>query len=77
MQEDEEETAVGEEADHSEDEEAQSQGTVSLLNISTSDNEEACKAIAHKAAHKSDIQYGNWQDKQIHQGNEAIAKHDK
>ena len=27
--------------------------------------------------HTSDVQYTAWQDKQIHQGNDDIAKHDK
>ena len=74
LQEDDEDTTVGgEDAGHSEDEEALSQGTVSLLNISTSDNEEACKAAACETVHKSDVQYGNWQDEQICQGKEGIA----
>ena len=78
MQGDDEDTAAGgEDAGHSEDEEALSQGTLSLLDISTSDNEEARKATAHKTAHKSDIQYGTWWDEQICQGNEGIAQCDK
>ena len=78
VQGDDEDTAVGgEDAGHSEDEEALSQGTVSLLDISTSDNEEACKAAAHETACKSDIQYGIWQDEQIYQGNEGITQCDK
>ena len=59
------------------DEETLSQGTVSLLNISNSDNEETCKAAAHEKAHKSDVRYAAWQDEQICQGNDDIAKHDK
>ena len=43
---DEDTAAGGEDADHLEDEEALSQGTVSLLDISNSDNEEAHKAAA-------------------------------
>ena len=67
LQGDDDDTAVGgeEDAGHSKDEEALSQGTASLLDISTSDNEDACKTAAHKAVHKSDIQYGNWRDEQI------------
>ena len=73
-----EDTAVGEEdAGHSEDEEALLQGMVSLLDISASDNEEAHKATAHVTAHKSNVQYGIWQDEQICQGNEGIAWHNK
>ena len=71
---DEDTAAGGEDADHSEDEEALSQGTVSLLDISKSDNE---KAAACEMVHKSNVQYGIWQDEQIHQGNEGIAQCDK
>ena len=79
MQGNDEDTTVGgeEDAGHSEDKGVLSQGTVSLLNISTSDNEEAHKATTCEAACKSDIQYGNWQDEQIHQGKEGIAQCDK
>ena len=66
-----------EEEDGSDDEETLSQGTVSLLDISNSDNEETCKAAAHEKACKSNVQYTAWQDKQIRQGNDDIAKHDK
>ena len=58
-------------------EENLSQGTVSLPDISASDDEDAHKAIACKATQKSDVQYGNWQDEQIHHGNEDIAQQDK
>ena len=79
LQGDDGDTTMGgeEDAGHSEDEEALSQGTVSLLDISTSDNEDAHKATVHEAVCKSDIQYGNWQDEQICQGNEGITQHDK
>ena len=78
LQDDDEDTTVGgEDAGHSEDKEALSQGTESLLDISTSENEETCKAAAHETACKSNIQYGNWWDEQIHQGKEVIAQHDK
>ena len=50
---------------------------VSLLNISTSDNEEAHKAVAHETACNSNIQYGIWWDEQIRQRNEGIAQRDK
>ena len=50
---------------------------MSLLHISTSDNEDACKAIAHEAVHKSDGQYGNWRDEQIHLGKEGITQCNK
>ena len=78
VQQDDEDTAVGgEDAGHLEDEEALSQGMVSLLNVSTSDNKEAHKAAAHETVCKSGIQYGIWQDEQIHQRNEGIAQHNK
>ena len=68
----------GEDAGHSEVKEALSQGMVSLLNISTSDNKEARQSCCTgDSVHKSDIQYGNWWDEQIWQGKEGIAQHDK
>ena len=59
-----------EEENGSDDEE-----TLSLLDIS--DNEEACKAAVCEKACQSDVLYAAWQDKQIHQGNDDIAKCDK
>ena len=44
----------------SEDEEALSQGTVSLLNISNSDNKEVHKAAACEKVCKSDVQFTAW-----------------
>ena len=77
MEEDEEDTtAGGEDTGHLKDE-ALLQGTVSLLDNSTSDNEEARKATAHETARKSDVQYGIWWDEQIRQGNEGIAQRNK
>ena len=72
-----EDTAAGEDAGHSEDEEALSQGTGSLLDISNLDNEEARKAVVRETAYKGDVQYGAWQDEQIHQGKEDIAQCNK
>ena len=77
VQGDEDTAAGGEDAGHSEDEEALSQGTVSLLDISNSGNEEARKAAVRETACKSDVQYGAWQDEQIHQGNEGIVQRNK
>ena len=69
---------VGEDdAPYSDDEEALSQGTVSLPDIPASDDEDTRKALVCEAACKSDVQYGNWQDEQIRQGNEGIAQWDK
>ena len=47
------------------------------LDISNSDNEETRKVAVCKKARKSDIQYAAWQDEQIRQGNDDIAKRDK
>ena len=66
-----------EEEDGSDDEETLLQGMVSLLNISNSDNEETRKAAACEKACKSNVWYTVWQDEQIHQGNDDIAKCDK
>ena len=77
MQGDEDTAAGGEDAGHLEDEEALLQGTVSLLDISNLDNEEAHKAAACETACKSDVQYGAWRDEQICQGNEGITQRDK
>ena len=61
VQEDDENGAGDEEEEGSlDDEEMLSQGTVSLLNISNSDNEEPRKAAVHKKACKSDILYAAW-----------------
>ena len=74
---DEDAAADEEDKDHPDDEEAMSQGRVSLLDISKSDNEEARKVTAHEKACKSDVQFTAWCDEQICQGNEAIAWCDK
>ena len=66
-----------EEEGRSDDEETLSQRTVSLLDISNSDNEETHKAAAREKVRKSDVRYAAWQDEQIHQGNDDIAKRDK
>ena len=65
-----------EDAPHLDDEANLSQGMMSLPNISASD-EDTRKAIARKAAWQSDVQYGNWQDEQICQGNNSISQWDK
>ena len=49
-----------EDAPHSDNEANLSQGTLSQPNISASDDADTHKAIAHEAAWKSDVQYGNW-----------------
>ena len=53
---------VGEEdGPHLNNEETLSQGTVSLPDITASDDEDTRKAVVHKTAHKSDVLYGNWE----------------
>ena len=54
---DEDAAADEEDTGHSDDEEALSQGTVSLLNISNSNNEEVHKATVHEKVHKSNVQF--------------------
>ena len=54
-----------------------SQGTASLLIISNSDNEETRRAAAHEKACQSNVLYTAWQEEQIRQGNDDIAKRDK
>ena len=66
-----------EEENGSEDEEMLSQGMVSPLDISNSDNEETHKAAACKKACQSDVLYAAWWDEHIHQGNDDIAKCNK
>ena len=75
----EEEGGSGEEEEGGglDDEETLSQGTVSLLDISNSDNEETCKAAVCEKACKSDVLYAAWQEEQIRQGNDYIVKCDK
>ena len=61
MQEDDEDAADDEEDESDlDDEEALSQGTVSLLDISNSNNEETCKATAHEKVCKSNVQFTAW-----------------
>ena len=62
MHDNDEDTATHSEEDvpHSDNKVNLSQGTLSLPDISASNDEDACKAIVHKAAWKSDVQYGNW-----------------
>ena len=59
------------------DEEALLQWMVSLLDIFSSDTEEAHKAAACQKVCKSDVQFAAWQDEQIRQGNEAMSWCDK
>ena len=76
---DDDDTTVAREEDapHSDNEESLSRGTVSLPDISASNDEDTRKVIAHETMQKSDVQYGNWRDEQICQGNEGISQWDK
>ena len=49
-----------EEEGSSDDEETLSQGTVSLPDLSNSDNEETRKAAVHETVHKSNVWYAAW-----------------
>ena len=75
MHDDDEDTATHSEEDvpHSDNEVNLSQGTLSLPDISASNEEDARKAIVCEVAWKSDIQYGHWQDEQICQGDNSIS----
>ena len=45
-----------------------SQGTVSLLDISVSDDEDTCKHKVCEVAHKNDTDFAAWKDKLISDG---------
>ena len=53
-----------------------SQGSVSLLDISTTHNEDTRKHKAHKLARKSDTDFVVWKDKLIHEGVMGIQEWD-
>ena len=53
-------TTAEEDAPHSDNKANLSQGTVSLPDVSASDNGDACKAIVCEAVQKSDVHYGHW-----------------
>ena len=76
---DNEDTAVhGEEdAPHSDDKANLSQGTLSLPDISASNDKDTRKAVACEVTWKTNVQYSNWQDEQIHQGDKSISQWDK
>ena len=44
------------------------QGSMSLLDISTTDDKDTCKCKAHKLALKNDTDFAAWRDKLIHNG---------
>lgn len=61
----------------SDDDDNQSQGMASILDISISDPEDIHKCAACEAARKSDTLFAEWRAEQIWQGNEAVAKLDR
>ena len=54
-----------------------SQGNLSLLDISTTDDEDTCKCKAHELTHKNDTDFAAWRDKLIHDGVVGIQERDK
>ena len=53
-----------------------SQGSMSLLDISATDDEDTHKRKAHELAHKSDIDFTAWKDKLISEGVKGIQEQD-
>ena len=53
-----------------------SQGSMSLLDISATDNEDTRKCKVHEIAHKSDIDFTAWKDKLISEGVKGIQERD-
>ena len=53
-----------------------SQGSMSLLDISATDNEDTCKCKACELAHKSDIDFAAWKDILICEGVAGIQEQD-
>ena len=62
---------------YSTDEADVSQGSIPLLDISTTDNEETCKRKARELARKSDTDFAVWKEKQISEGIKGIEEWDK
>ena len=54
-----------------------SQGSMSLLDISTKDDKDTRKRKAHEFAHKNDTDFAAWRDKLIHDGVVGIQERDK
>ena len=53
-----------------------SQGSMSLLDISATDNEDTHKCKARELAHKSDTKFTAWKDKLISEGVKGIQERD-
>ena len=70
--------AIGDDDDasYSANEADVSQGSMSLLDISISDNEDTGKCKVREHAHKSDTDYAAWKDKRISDGTTGFQEHD-
>ena len=53
-----------------------SQGSMSLLDISATDDEDTHKCKAHELAHKSDTDFAAWKEKLISEGMKGIEEWD-
>ena len=62
---------------YSTDEADVSQGSIPLLDISASDDEEACKRKARELAGRSDTAFTAWKEKQISDGMKGIEVQDQ
>ena len=54
-----------------------SQGSIPLLDISASDDDETRKRKAHELACRSDIAFAAWKEKQISEGVKGIEEWDQ
>ena len=62
---------------YSTDEADVSQGSIPLLDISASDDNETCKCKAHEYARRSDMAYAAWKEKQTSDGVKGIEEQDQ
>ena len=62
---------------YSTDEADVSQGSIPLLDISATDDEETCKHKVHELARKSDTAFAAWKEKQISEGIKGIEEQDQ
>ena len=53
-----------------------SQGSIPLLDISATDNEDACKCKAHELARRSNTNFATWKEKLISEGVKGIEEWD-
>ena len=54
-----------------------SQGSIPLLDISATDDEETCKIKACELARKNDTDFAAWKEKEINKGMKGIQERDK